>query len=92
MLYLRWSPTFSLVITSPCFFVSEPPSRRSIAITWLVLLPARGTLASVAAAGAFFARLDFFFAGGCSGAPSGDCGVTGAAGADSGLAGMAASG
>jgi hypothetical protein len=69
-----------------------PPSRRSIAITWLVLLPARGALASVAAAGAFFARLAFFFVGTCSAATSGDCGATGAAGADSVVAGMAASG
>jgi hypothetical protein len=26
MKYFRWSPTFSLVMTSPCFFVSEPPA------------------------------------------------------------------
>ena len=26
MKYFRWSPTFSLVTTSPWFFLSEPPA------------------------------------------------------------------
>ena len=69
-----------------------PPSRLSIAITWLVLLPSRGALAFVAATGAFFARVAFFFEGACSGATSGICGATGVAGAGSGLSGTTAVG
>ena len=40
------------------------PSRLSIAITWLVLLPSRGAPAFVAATGAFLSRVAFFFAAG----------------------------
>jgi hypothetical protein len=64
----------------------------SISITWLVLLPSRGPVAFVALVGAFFVRVAFFFAGACSGVAAGDCDATGVAGADSVVAGMAASG
>jgi hypothetical protein len=40
-----------------------PPSRFSIAITWLVLLSARGMPAFVAGLGAFFARVVLVFPG-----------------------------
>lgn len=111
MKYFCWSPTFSLVTTSPWFFVSEPPalsmarvvcfcqpialiisasvvppSRLSIAITWLLLLPSRGPPVSfvVAAAGAIIARLALVFAGSSCGATWSDCGATSVAGAASG--------
>src|SRR5207237_7262453 len=117
MEYVRLSPTFSLIMTSPCFFVSEPPalsralvvcfcqniaviisssvvppSRLSIAITWLVLLPSRGTLGFVAALGAFSARMTLFFAGASPGATLGVCGATGVSGVGSGFSEMTASG
>src|ERR1019366_2287087 len=62
--------------------------------TWLVLLPSRGAPASfaVAATGAFFARVAFFFAAGSDGATSGDCGATVVPTAGSWLSGMPASG
>src|SRR5579863_1403419 len=71
-----------------------PPSRLSIAITWLVLLPSRGAPASfvVAATGAFFARVAFFFAPGSDDATSGDSGAPMVDGAGSVDSGMPASG
>src|ERR1700719_5291587 len=88
MKYVRFLPTFSLVMTSPWFFVSEPPalsiarvvgfcqpiavmisssvvppSRLSIAITWLVLLPSRGVPAFAAATGVFFVLVALFLRG-----------------------------
>src|ERR1041385_4164229 len=84
---VRLSPALALMMTSPCFFVSEPPALSmarmvcfcqpmaviisssvvpplslSIAITWLVLLSGRGTLAFVAPLGALFARVALLFA------------------------------
>ena len=51
-----------------------PPSRRSIAITWLILLPSRGAavFATAAAAGAFGAATTFLRASHCSWRCSGD--------------------
>src|SRR5580700_6375569 len=71
-----------------------PPSRLSIAITLLVLLPSRGAPASfgVVAAGAFLTRVAFVFAAGSDDATSGDCGATGEAGAGSADPAMTASG